>query len=99
MLRMLPLAMLLAATACAQSRPSPPLTPEVQKAFGAAELFARRLGMAGDCRTPGPREHYSIRDAADSWIVEVEPPPRPGPTLRLTIRKGDYKVIRAQKVA
>jgi len=55
--------------------------------------------MAGDCLTPGPREHYSIKDAADAWVVEVEPPPRPGPVLRLTIRKYDFKVIRAQKIA
>jgi len=55
--------------------------------------------MAGDCRSPGPREHYSIKDVADTWVVEVEPPPRPGPLLRLTISKGDFKVIRAQKIA
>jgi hypothetical protein len=55
--------------------------------------------MAGNCLSPGPREHYSIKDAADAWVVEVEPPPRPGPLLRLTISKSDYKVIRAQKIA
>jgi len=55
--------------------------------------------MAGDCVTPGPREHYSIKDAADAWVVEVEPPPRPGPVLRLTISKDNFKVIRAQKIA
>jgi len=55
--------------------------------------------MAGDCLTLGSREHYSIKDAADAWVVEVEPPPRPGPVLRLTIRKDDFKIIRAQKIA
>jgi len=62
-------------------------------------LFARKIGMAGKCLSPGPREHYSIKDAADAWVVEVEPPPRPGPVLRLTIRKDNFKVIRAQKIA
>jgi len=55
--------------------------------------------MAGDCLSPGPREHYSIKDAADTWVVEVEPSPRPGPVLRLTIRKDNFRVIRAQKIA
>jgi hypothetical protein len=62
-------------------------------------LFARKVGMAGNCLSSGPREHYSIKDAADAWVVEVEPSPRPGPVLRLTIRKDNYKVIRAQKIA
>lgn len=55
--------------------------------------------MAGDCLSPEPREHYSIKDAADAWMVEVEPPPRPGPVLRLTISKINFKVVRAQKIA
>jgi hypothetical protein len=62
-------------------------------------LFARKVGMAGNCLLPGPREHYSIKDAAGAWVVEVEPPPRPGPVLRLTIRKDNFKIIRAQKIA
>lgn len=90
---------LLAATACSQSQPLQSLNPETRKALASAQLFARKAGMAGDCLTPGPREHYSIKDAADAWVVEVEPPPRPGPVLRLTISKDDFKVIRAQKIA
>lgn len=93
------LLVLLAATACSQSQPLQSLNPETRKALASAQLFARKVGMAGDCLTPGPREHYSIKDAADAWVVEVEPPPRPGPVLRLTIRKEDFKVIRAQKIA
>jgi hypothetical protein len=99
MLRALLLAVVLAAGACSQSQPSPPLGPETRKALASAQLFARKVGMAGDCRTPGPREYYSIKDAANAWVVEVEPPPRPGPVLRLTISKDDFKVIRAQKIA
>src|ERR1700754_3457668 len=99
MARVLLLLFLLAATVCSQSQPLTTLGPETRKALAAAQLFARKVGMAGDCRSPGPREHYSIKDAADTWIVEVEPPPRPGPLLRLTISKGDFKVIRAQKIA
>jgi len=90
---------MLAATACSQPQPLMSLTPETGKALASAQLFARRLGMAGNCLTPGPREHYSIKDVADAWVVEVEPPPRPGPVLRLTIRKDNFKVIRAQKIA
>jgi len=90
---------LLAATACSQPQPSPSLNPETRKALASAQLFARKIGMAGNCLSPGPREHYSIKDAADAWVVEVEPPPRPGPVLRLTIRKDNFKVIRAQKIA
>ena len=93
------LLLVLASAACSQSQPSPPLGPETRKALASAQLFARKVGMAGDCLTPGPREHYSIKDAADTWVVEVEPPPRPGPVLRLTIRKDNFKVIRAQKIA
>jgi len=89
---------LLAATACSQPQPSPSLNPETRKALASAQLFARKIGMAGNCLSPGPREHYSIKDAADAWVVEVEPPPRPGPVLRLTIRKDNFKVIRAQKI-
>ena len=99
MLRALLLPVVLAAAACSQSQPSAPLGPETRKALASAQLFARKVGMAGDCRSPGPREYYSIKDAADTWVVEVEPPPRPGPLLRLTISKGDFKVIRAQKIA
>jgi len=99
MLRAIFLSVVLAAGACSQSQPSVPLGPETRKALAAAQLFARKLGMAGDCRSPGPREHYSIKDAADTWVVEVEPPPGPGPLLRVTISKGNLKVIRAQKVA
>ena len=36
---------------------------------------------------------------ADTCVLEVEPPQRPGPVLRLTIRKDNFKVIRAQKIA
>jgi hypothetical protein len=97
--RTLLLPVVLAAAACSQSQPSVSLGPETRKAFAAAQLFARKVGMAGNCLSPGPREHYSIRDAADTWVVEVEPPPRPGPLLRLTISKSDFKVIRAQKIA
>ena len=93
------LLVLLAATACSQSQPLQSLNPETRKALASAQLFARKVGMAGDCLTPGPREHYSIKDAADAWVVEVEPPPRPGPVLRLTISKDNFKVIRAQKIA
>jgi hypothetical protein len=89
---------LISAAACSQPQPSAPLGPETRKALASAQLFARKVGMAGDCLTPGPREHYSIKDAADAWVVEVEPPPRPGPVLRLTIRKDNFKVIRAQKI-
>jgi hypothetical protein len=99
MLRAISLSVMLAAGACSQSQPTAPLGPEARKALVAAQLFARKVGMAGDCRSPGPREHYSIKDAADTWVVEVEPPPRPGPLLRLTISKGDLKIIRAQKIA
>ena len=99
MLRTLLLPIVLAAGACSQSQPSAPLGPETRKALSSAQLFARKVGMAGDCRSPGPREHYSIKNAADTWVVEVEPPPRPGPLLRLTISKRDFKVIRAQKIA
>ena len=93
------LLVLLAATACSQPQPTASLGPETRKALASAQLFARKIGMAGDCLTPGPREHYSIKDAADAWVVEVEPPPRPGPVLRLTIRKDNFNVIRAQKIA
>lgn len=93
------LLVLLAAMACSQSQPLQSLNPETRKALASAQLFARKVGMAGDCLTPGPREHYSIKDAADAWVVEVEPPPRPGPVLRLTISKDNFKVIRAQKIA
>jgi hypothetical protein len=93
------LLVVLAAAACSQPQPSAPLGPETRKALASAQLFARKVGMAGNCLSPGPREHYSIKDAADAWVVEVEPRPRPGPLLRLTISKGDYKVIRAQKIA
>ena len=90
---------LLAVGACARLQPAAPLGPETRKALAAAQLFARKVGMAGDCRSPGPREHYSIKDAADVWVVDVEPPSRPGPLLRLTINKRDLMVIRAQKIA
>ena len=90
---------LLASTACSQSQPLQSLNPETRKALASAQLFARKVGMAGDCLSRGPREHYSIRDASDAWLVEVEPPPRPGPVLRLTISKDTLKVIRAQKIA
>jgi hypothetical protein len=95
------IAAVLAAAACSrpQAQPLRQLGPDSRKALGVAELFARKLGIAGDCRTQGPREHYSIRDVAGSWVVEIEPPPRPGPLWRLTISKGDYKVTRAQKIA
>jgi hypothetical protein len=99
MLRALPFVVVLAAAACSQPQPSPPPGPEARKALASAQLFAREVGMAGDCRSLGPREHYSIKDAADTWVVEVEPPPRPGPLLRLTIGKDNFKVIRAQKIA
>jgi len=92
------LLVLLAATACSQPQPTASLGPETRKALASAQLFARKIGMAGDCLTPGPREHYSIKDAADAWVVEVEPPPRPGPVLRLTISKDKFNVIRAQKI-
>jgi len=94
----LPLGFVVAA--CAQ-QPSPQLTtltPESRKALASAQLFARKLGMAGDCRTPGPSEHYAIRDEGGFWVVDVEPPPRPGPTLHLTIAKNDYRIVRAQKI-
>jgi hypothetical protein len=95
------LLVLLAATACSQPQPQPlaQLGPETRKALASAQLFARKVGMAGDCLSPGPREHYSIKDAADTWVVEVEPPPRPGPVLRLTVSKDNLRVIRAQKIA
>jgi hypothetical protein len=89
----------LAAAACSQPQPTAPLGPQTRKALASAQLFARKIGMAGNCLSPGPREHYSIKDAADAWVVEVEPPPRPGPVLRLTIRKDNFNVIRAQKIA
>ncbi len=98
MLRIPLFVVVLGVTACSQSQPLATLGPETRKALAAAQLFARKVGMAGNCRSPGPREHYSIKDASDVWIVEVEPPPRPGPLLRLTITKGDFKVIRAQKI-
>ena len=90
----------LAVTACSQpqSQQLRTLTPESRKALASAQLFARKLGMAGDCRTPGPREHYAVRDEGRFWVVDVERPPQPGPTLHLTIAKNDYKIIRAQKV-
>jgi hypothetical protein len=93
------LLVLLATVACSQPQPSAPLGPQTRKALASAQLFARKIGMAGDCLSPGPREHYSIKDVADAWMVEVEPPPRPGPVLRLTISKETFKVIRAQKIA
>lgn len=100
MVRSIALALVFAAAACAQSQPPPlrTLTPESRKALAYAQLFARKLGMAGDCRTPGPREQYAIRDEGRFWVVDVEPPPRPGPTLHLTIAKTDYKIVRAQKI-
>ena len=96
----IPLLALLAVTACSQPQPQQlrTLTPESRKALASAELFARKLGMAGDCRTPGLREHYAIRDDGKFWVVDVEPPPRPGPILHLTIAKNDYKIVRAQKI-
>ena len=100
MIRSFSLALVFVAAACAQSQPPSlrTLTPESRKALASAILFARKLGMAGDCRTPGPREHYAIRDQGRFWEVDVEPPPRPGPTLHLTIAKTDYEIVRAQKI-
>lgn len=55
--------------------------------------------MASDCRTPGPHEHYNYNDAGTALIVDIVPPPGRGQVIRLTIRKDNFKVIRAQKIA
>lgn len=91
--------MVLTATACARPQPLTTLTPETRKAMGVAQLFARKLGMAGNCLTPGPRERYSITDAAENWTVEIEPPLRSVPKLLVTVSKRDYRIVRAQKVS
>ncbi len=97
-LSFLPLTLALVACSPPQPQQLRTLTPETRKALASAQLFARKLGMAGDCRTPGPREHYAIRDGGRFWVVDVEPPPRPGATLRLTIAKGSDAIVRAQKI-
>jgi len=55
--------------------------------------------MASNCRTPGPHEYYHYESVADAWIVDIVPPPGRGQVVRLTIRKDNFKVIRAQRIA
>lgn len=54
--------------------------------------------MASDCRTPGPREHYDYKSVSGTWIVDIVPPPGRGQVVRLTIRKDNFNIIRAQKI-
>jgi hypothetical protein len=92
-------AMLLAGTACSQPQPSHLAPVDARRAVDAAQQFAIKLGMASNCRTPGPHEHYNYKDAGAALIVDIVPPPGRGQVIRLTIRKDNFKVIRAQKIA
>jgi len=99
MLRLPLFTMLLAGTACSQAQP-PHLAPaDARRAVEAAQQFAIKLGVASNCRTPGPHEHYSYKDAGTALIVDIVPPPGRGQVIRLTIRKDNFKVVRAQKIA
>jgi MinD superfamily P-loop ATPase len=99
MMRLPFLAMLLAGTACSQTQPTPLAPADARRAVEAAQQFAIKLGMASNCRTPGPHEHYSYKDAGTALIVDIVPPPGRGQVIRLTIRKDNFNVIRAQKIA
>jgi hypothetical protein len=99
MLRLPLFAMVLAGTACSQPQPSHLAPADARRAVEAAQQFAIKRGMASNCRTPGPHERYDYKDAGSALIVDIVPPPGRGQVMRLTIRKGDFKVIRAQKIA
>ena len=64
-----------------------------------AQQFAIKRGMASNCRTPGPHEHYDYKSGGGAWIVDIVPPPGRGQVVRLTIRKDNFEIIRAQKIA
>ena len=64
-----------------------------------AQQFAIKRGMASNCRAPGPHEHYDYKSGSDAWIVDIVPPPGRGQIVRLTIRKDNFEIIRAQKIA
>jgi hypothetical protein len=91
--------MLLAGTACSQTQPAHLAPADARRAVEAAQQFAIKLGMTSNCRTPGPHEHYNYKAAGAALIVDIVPPPGRGQVIRLTISKGDFKVIRAQKIA
>jgi len=91
--------MILAGAACSQPQPPQPSLASIRRAVTVAQQFAIQRGMASNCRTPGPHEHYDYKSAADAWIVDIVPPPGRGQVVRLTISKGNFKVIRAQKIA
>jgi len=101
-MRQVLLLVLLAAAACSKLQPSQPQQPSaasVRRAVTAAQQFAIKRGMASNCRTPGPHEYYHYESVADAWIVDIVPPPGRGQVVRLTIRKDNFKVIRAQRIA
>jgi len=93
------LAMMLTGVGCSQPQPPQPSLASIKRAVTVAQQFAIKRGMASDCRTPGPHEYYHYQSVADGWIVDIVPPPGRGQVVRLTIRKDDFKVIRAQKIA
>ena len=99
MLRLPLLVMLLTETACSQSQPSHLAPADARRAVEAAQQFAIKRGMASNCRTPGPHEHYDYKDVGAALIVDIVPPPGRGQVIRLTISKDNFKVIRAQKIA
>jgi hypothetical protein len=99
-MRRLPLlAMMLTGVGCSQSQPPQPSLASIKRVVSVAQQFAIKRGMASDCHAPGPHEHYNYKSVADAWIVDIVPPPGRGQLVRLTIRKEDFKVIRAQKIA
>lgn len=99
-MRRLPLlAMMLTGVGCSQPQPQQPSLASIRRAVTAAQQFAIKRGMASNCRTPGPHEHYHYESVADAWIVDIIPPPGRGQVIRLTISKDKFKIIRAQKIA